>query len=251
MRLRVVAPCQVVAKEPAVVAAPLQGVIDRIVVEPGRRVEPGDLLFRYDRRVADKELTIVRQQLAIRQAQLTQARMGAFHDPAVRAGLPSLEARVAQDRVRLQLAESQAEQLDVRARRAGLVRIEEPHAWRGRAVDVGERVLMIVDPDRTMARIWVPEGDMIRFDRDEPVRVVLNVRPGDALLARITYASSHAQPSPKGVHGFVVEADWAEGAPSVRLGLEGTAVLYGSQEVCLAYWLLRKPLAAVRRWFGV
>jgi len=43
--LRVVAPCEVVPLKPVVVAAPLEGIIKEIVVDPGQDVKAGDLLF--------------------------------------------------------------------------------------------------------------------------------------------------------------------------------------------------------------
>ena len=38
--------------------------------------------------------------------------------------------------------------------------------------------------------------------------------------------------------------------PDVKMGLKGTAILYGD-EVPLGYWLIRRPLAAVRRFIGI
>ncbi|MCX7934726.1 MAG: biotin/lipoyl-binding protein, partial [Planctomycetota bacterium] len=44
--VRVMAPCEVVAENPVVVTAPLNGVIAEVLVQPGQRVATGDLLFR-------------------------------------------------------------------------------------------------------------------------------------------------------------------------------------------------------------
>jgi hypothetical protein len=50
---------------------------------------------------------------------------------------------------------------------------------------------------------------------------------------------------------FRAEATWdpAEPTADIRLGLSGRAMLYGPR-VSIAWWLLRKPWASVRRTFG-
>ena len=49
---------------------------------------------------------------------------------------------------------------------------------------------------------------------------------------------------------FRAEADWHDHARQVKLGLQGSAVLYGDS-VPLGYWLLRRPLAGARKFVGI
>ena len=65
-----------------------------------------------------------------------------------------------------------------------------------------------------------------------------------------------------GRHGLVVLAATAEGVlayrfrarleadePTLRLGLKGTAKIYGPPRL-LALWLFRRPIAMVRQWLA-
>ncbi len=250
VRLRVVAPCEVVAKNPRAVCAPISGMIDRITVEPGERVRQGDLLLVYDKRVVREEVKIQQQQVEIIQANLARARAEAFTDASARSRLQDLQARLAQEQVRLRLAMLQAAKLEVRAAEEGVIVLPDPHSWRGRAVRLGDRIMTIVDPGKTMVRVWVPEKDNITFAKDQPASIMLNVRPLDRLQGHISYIAPEVRPSPSGIPGFVVEMEWVGAPPDLKLGLKGTTIIYG-RKTCIAYWLLRKPIAAIRRVVGL
>lgn len=249
VRLRVTAPCEVVAREPLVVAAPLEGVVERAVVLPGQQVVQGVELFRYDPRVVEQEVKVAEQQVQIIQSRLKRARAAAFErDDALRE-IAILGHRMEQERARLVLARSHQEQLVVTAPAAGLVMMDQPHTWRGRPVQVGERVLEILDPRSTKLEIWIAEADRVDFTPGDPVRVFLHVAPEASLAARLAYVAPRTALSPGQRVGFLAEATWAEGTPPPGLGLKGTAVLYGGR-TSLAYSMFRRPWTALRRWLG-
>lgn len=258
--LRIVAPCEVVPRDPVVVAAPLEGVIDEILVLPGRPVQAGERLAVYDQRVAVEELKVAQQQVQIIESDLQRARVQAFDRPAARAEIALLENRLEQERTRLRIAEYRAARLEVKAPVAGVVQLDDPHAWRGRPVQVGERLMTIVDPEQSKVRIWLPEHDNVPLDPRRPLTIILDSDPRATRTARLLFLSNHSQVAPDGRARFRAEAEWLPPAPdesereapasALKMGLQGTAVLYG-EEVPLGYWLLRRPLAAVRRFLGV
>lgn len=248
--LRIVAPCEVVPDQPLVIAAPLAGVIDEVLVLPGRQVAAGELLAVYDKRVALEELKVAEQQVLIIDSDLQRARVQAFQDADARAQIALLENRLAQEQTRLRLARERAARLQIRAPQAGTLMFDDPHTWRGRPVQVGERIMMIVDPQRTKLRIWLPESDKIEFGRERPVHVVLDCAPQASRRATLRFLANHYELNRDGQPCFRAEADWADAAATARMGLQGTAVLYGD-DVPLGCWLLRRPLAAVRRTLGV
>jgi hypothetical protein len=247
--LRIVAPCEVIAAQPLAVTAPLGGVIEQVHVEPGERVDADQLLASYDRQVAMEELKVAQQQVAIIEAQLQRLRAQAFDDPANRGELALLTNRLAQEKARLELAEYRAGQLDLRAPRAGVVVIDDPGAWRGRPVQVGQRIMMLVDPDQTRLQVWLGESDNIAFDPDHPVEVLLNCDPTHARQAHLRYVSIHCAMQDGQPVGYRAEADWISPPDDLKLGLRGSAVLYGPR-VSLGYWLVRRPLAWIRTMTG-
>jgi multidrug resistance efflux pump len=249
--LRIVAPCQVVPVEPLAVTAPLDGVIERVLVQPGQPVQAGAVLARYDSRAIRERRNIAAQQVQVVQAQLQQAQVGGFDDPADRAEIALLQNRLEQERARLALAEYQLGQATITAPQAGQVAIDDPTAWRGRPVMTGQRLLMLIDPQRTKLHIDLPTDDRIAFDHDRPVRIMLHAQPDRTFKAELSYIAPQTQTSDRGVVSFPAEAAWSNSWSSSppRVGLSGTAVIYG-QPVCLGYWLGRKPLAWLRTHLG-
>ncbi len=244
--LRLVAPCEVVPRDPFVVTAPLDGVIEKVVVNPGERVRPGDLLFVYDSRIATQDLKIARQKVEVIKAQLDRSTAMGFHDKQAQAQVKVLKHRLEQQKLHLQLAEHIFSCLRIRAEVAGVAMIKHPYEWRGKPVRTGERVLTIIDPDKTKVRIWLAQDDNAGLDTTHAIDVFLHANPRQNNHALITYVSPDTSLSPEGIPAFLVEADWAAKPKNVRPGLKGSAVLYGPPTT-RTYWLLRKPWSAARK----
>lgn len=250
-RLRVVAPCEVRPRSPCLVAAPLDGTIAEVLAAPEQEVEAGEILARYDSEVTEERLKVLRQQVEVTARRLERAEIRAFQDDQTRGEVPVLRLSLAQDRLRLRAAEEQLRRESIRAPCAGTVVLPDPESWRGRPVRTGEAILQIVTPSETYVRAWVPESDLFRFDRERGVPVVLAASPLEGLAGRIHRVAPHAALSPAGINGFAVEIEWRSPRQTVPLGSTGHAILYGRERVSVAYWLLRRPLLAVRRFLGI
>lgn len=248
--LRIVAPCEVVPDDPDVVAAPLDGVVDRIHVRPGDSVEKDQLLFSYDKEVPLQDLKVAQQQVRLIWSDLERARAEAFRDPDAKQLVALLKTRLEQEQGKLEFAQYYAEKLDVRASESAVVMMGDPSEWAGRPVALGERVMQLVDPDQSKLMIWLPQDDKIDFDGNTRVRVLLNARALQTQYATLSYQARHAEQSSEGYSAFRAEAEWENAPDALQMGLKGHAVLYG-EKVSLAYWLLRRPLAALRSKIGV
>lgn len=249
--LRVVAPCEVVSRHPYPVTTPMEGVLGEVVVEPGQRIARGQTVAVYEETVAVEELEVARRQADVVRAELTSMRARSLDNPRLRSEAAKLEARLAQETARLAMAESRWNRLKVVAGVDGIVQIDDPRAWRGKPVAVGERIMWLVDPADTVVKIWIPQHDRVDFDFSRPVAVHLFSYSGSVRRAGLVKVGSTAQPRPDGSHAFPAEAEWSDAAVTAPLlGLAGSAVLYGP-EVRLGYWLFRKPLAEARRWLGL
>jgi hypothetical protein len=80
--------------------------------------------------------------------------------------------------------------------------------------------------------------------------MLLHVDPLSTLKAKIERARYEATPQADGTLAYVIRADLLPGQGLPRIGLRGTAKIY-AQRVTLGYYLLRKPLAFLRRTLGV
>ncbi|MBT8339022.1 MAG: HlyD family efflux transporter periplasmic adaptor subunit [Desulfatitalea sp.] len=248
--LRVVAPCEIIPKDPEMYAAPLDGVIKEILVKPGDYVKAGDLLFLYEDRIIMHELKVAQKQVEIIRSQYDRQRFKSFIDNDVMAEIQSLKYRLEQEEIRLALAQSNVNHLKIQAKRNGVCMVDHPEQWQGRPVRIGERVVMIFHTDQSKVKIFLPEKDNIEFDKDKPVSIILNAAPANRYRANLNYIAPQASKGPKGDLYFQAEAQWLQHGTRIKVGSKGTAVIYGDK-VSLIYWILRKPVAYARQFAGI
>ncbi len=248
--LRIVAPCEVVAKAPYLIATPMDGVIREVAVQPGQTVEAGQTLALYQEDIQEGDLEVARRQAEAAEAELSALTIKSLTDATLRDRVRILGARLEQERARLDLADKRLRKMRITAPAAGTALIEDPDAWRGKPVAVGEKMMWLVEPGRNQVRIWLAQSDRVDFDFARPVRVHLDAYGGELFEAKLGRVGSTARPAPTGAYAFPAEAEWLGGGRAdTLLGLTGTAVLYGP-EAPLWWWLLRKPVGGMRRWLG-
>lgn len=248
--LRVVAPCEIVPKDPVVITTPLEGLVDKITVTPGELVKQGTVLFQYDSKLPMQDLKVAQKKVEISQAEVNRANSLSYTDKNAITELGIDTLKLKKDKLDLTMAEFRVSQLSVSAPITGVVMMDNPEDWHGRAVKIGEKVMILSNPDETKVRLWIPEGDNVMIDKEKPVKILLNIHPGDTLYAKLRYIADYTVVTDKQVTSFVAEADWEDpNNPDIKLGLKGSAILYG-EDVTIFYWIVRKPLAYVRRFIG-
>jgi hypothetical protein len=96
----------------------------------------------------------------------------------------------------------------------------------------------------------LPVEDAITLEPGAEILIFLNVRPTKPIKASLKKASFEARVSAQGILAFQVKAtlDVQENLP--RIGLRGTAKIYG-EEVSALYYLLRKPYTALRQFLAL
>jgi hypothetical protein len=174
----------------------------------------------------------------------------AFLDARSKGEVAVLEARAAQRKAELEFTEEQLARIAVRADRAGIAVFRDPTDWIGRPVGTGERVLIVADPTRVEVRMNLSVDDLVRFEEAARVQLFLNTDPLNPLEAVLTEASYEAVPTGEGVLAYRLTAQLSGDGPPPRIGLKGTAKIYG-ESVRLIWFLLRKPVSAARRALGI
>ncbi|MFI5020219.1 MAG: efflux RND transporter periplasmic adaptor subunit [Alphaproteobacteria bacterium] len=247
--LTALAPAEVVPLEPTIVRAPIDGVVDRFHVEPNQDVSQGQLLVSFDPTQLENRREVALKALAVAEAEYRQASQQAVFDDKSRVQLALLKGRMEERRSDLAYAEALFDRIRVRASRAGIAVLDDPEEWVGRPVTIGERLLMIADPKAAEIEIWLPVGDAIALEPGAEVKLFLNVAPEDAVAGTLRYASYAASVAPDGVLAYRLKARFADGTQPPRIGLRGTAKIFG-ERVTLFYYLMRRPLAVARQMFG-
>ena len=248
--LRIVAPCEVIPKDPVLVTAPLNGIVSEMNVQPGEEVDPEQTLFTYDKRVPLQDLEVAQKQVQIIESELNSAMTLVYEDAETLAKVNILALRLQKDQIQLKLSEYYASQLEVKAPQQGIVMVDSPEGWRGKPVNIGERILTINNPENTKVRIWIPENDNVELDPELPIKIFLNISPESSLKGKVSYISSYSKINEKGIPSFEAEAEWGDDTQKVKMGLKGSAILYG-ETVSLFYWIIRRPWASIRNFIGL
>ncbi len=250
IRQSVLAPAEVAPREPAVMRAPLEGVVDSVAVRPNQNVGSGDLLFTLDPRALRNQLEVAIGAQEAAAAELRQAEQFAVVDQKVRATLPLLQGKLDQQSAEVTYLRAQLRRIEVRAPQAGIAVFDDPNDWLGRPVAIGERVMLLANPAEVEIDARLPVADAIEVEIGAPVRLFLNIAPESPRDATLTFVSYQAQQAVDGTLGYRVKARFTDSGDLPRIGLKGTAKLYGGR-VPLAYAIFRRPVAAARQWLGL
>jgi hypothetical protein len=250
VRLTVLAPGELVAANPAVIRAPLDGVIERVAVQPNQAVKAGDLLFEFDRTTLASRLIVAVQALATAEAEYRQFAQQALFDTRSKGQLGIAQGRVEEKKAEAIYLRELNQRAGVTAPRAGVVLFDDPTELIGKPVATGERVMMVSDEHDVEVEAWISLFDAIDFAPDASVTLYLNVKPLTPVSARLRYLAHEAQQRPDGHFAYRLRAAIPAGETLHRVGLKGTTKITGGW-VPAAYWVLRKPLAALRNYVGL
>ncbi|SFW21834.1 Biotin-lipoyl like [Pseudomonas sp. NFACC19-2] len=247
VRQSVLAPAEVVPLGGRVVAAPLDGVIAEFLVKPNQSVAAGDLLVRFEATSLKAQADVAERALGVAEAELKANSQRAFADAESSARLDLLAARVEQKRAERDYARQLLARSEVRAERSGIAVFADAERLTGKPVQTGERLMQIADPSQAELRIELPVGDAIALQPGAEVALFLDSDPLNRHEAQLERSAYEAQTTAAGQLAYRLDARFVDTPP--RVGLRGTAKLFGDRAP-LAYYLLRRPLAAARQSLG-
>lgn len=248
--LTTLAPATVVANNPFIVTAPIDGVVSKVLVEPNQLVDKGAALVALDDTELRGQAELAEKRLVLAQATLLRARQSALVDAASRRDLAVAEGEWTVARAERDFARRRLSKVEIRAPRPGLAVFNDPDDWKGRPVGTGQRIMEIADPADIKLLIEVPVNDAIVLNDRARIRVFFDSDPLRPLTARLTNAAFHAMPVDGGGVAYRVTAHFESAASLPRIGSRGTAQLQGN-EVALWFYLLRRPLSFLRQTFGL
>ena len=241
---------EIIAASPVLIAAPVDGVIASFAVEPNQAVRAGQELFRFDDTNLRSQRDVAQRTLEVAQADLRRAAQGAFSDATASAQVDLLHAQVALRQTELDYAQALFARLIVKAERDGIAVFADPLQWIGRPVKTGERILQIADPAHTELRIDLRVGQTLALQTGASIRLFLDNDPLHALTAHLLRASYAAEPLPDGTLAYRLDAAFEDGTAPPRIGLHGTAKVYGERAPLFMY-LFRRPFSALRQALGL
>lgn len=250
VRHSVLPPAEVTAVKPSIVRAPLEGVIQQLAVLPNEVITKGQQLFTLDPTTLQNRWEVARKEAAIIQTKYEQVTQQVLIDDKNMPTLNLLDGEWKRKQTEVAYLESLLKRIQVHADRDGIVIFEDVNDWIGKPVVVGERIMEIADPKEMELDIHLPVADAIRLEDGAEVQFFLNVSPHQPVPARLYYTSYKARPTKEGILAYRLKAIFTNKGNILRIGLKGTAKIYGEQTVLIEY-LLRRPWASLRLWLGV
>jgi HlyD family secretion protein len=244
------APAKIVAKDPRIVSAPIDGVIAEILVLPNTIVSEGQVLFRFEDTTFRSEYEVAERSLDVAMAQYRRASQGSFGDAEQKADVPLLKAEVELRETERNYAHERLTKVEVKAEQAGLLLYSDKSDWIGKPVVVGQRIMELANPQQLEVRIDLPVEDAIVLREGASATLFLNANPFSSVPATISHASYHAEVLPNNTLAYRVTAQLEQGSSEFRIGWQGSAKIYGEQVMLFTY-LFRRPISAIRPWIGV
>jgi multidrug resistance efflux pump len=246
--LTVLAPAEVTAKDPFVVRAPLDGVVDRLFAQPNQRVAAGAPLFALDSTTLASRYALANKNYATAQEEYRQTAQLAVTDDKDRLDMALRKGKLDESAIELDYTARELARVRVNAPRAGVAVFSDPNDWNGKAVSIGEKVMLLADPASVELTAYVPVADNVDVRPGATLTLYPKSSPLAAYDARIDTVAYRAEPTPEGVVAYRVKATFVSNVKP-PLGVMGTARIHG-RWVPLAYYLLRRPLATARQWLG-
>ncbi len=245
------APFEVTSRKPFIIAAPIDGVLEEIVIEPGEHVRAGDPLLHFrntelsnKRRVAEKEVEVAK-------ARVKRANQLAFDSAEGREELGVAKAELFVRQAQLKLAEEQASRTIIKAPKAGVVVLADKQGLIGKPVKLGQQIMQVADPEKLQVLIRLPVKDSIALEKGARVRLFADSDPLNARAATIEHIDYQATQTNGSALAYRISAVMGvDGDTPLRLGVQGTAHLAG-REVPLGVYVLRRPLTTLRQWLGI
>lgn len=249
VHLSVLAPAEVVARDPFMVRAPQDGVIEHFYVRPNQRVTAGQLLFSMDKTNLRSRMGMARKSYEVAAEEYRQASVLALQDDRGKSEINPRRGRMEERAAELSGANKLMQRLEAVAPRDGIAIFGDPNDWVGKGVTIGEKILLVADPNKAELLIRLPVGDAIAMDPGTRAVLYLANDPQHPLEARLTAAAFRAEVMPGGVVGYRLKADLNDAAHLPRIGLSGVVRIYG-KKAPLGYVMLRRPLTALRQRLG-
>ncbi|PTT76270.1 secretion protein HylD [Pelomonas sp. HMWF004] len=249
IRVTVLAAAEVVPKEPLLVRAPLDGVIERFDVQPNQAVKSGDPLFSLDTTALRTRYEVARKAYDTAQEEYRQSSQAAVTSDKNRADLALRRGQLQEKLVELSYTSGQLDRVQVKAEREGIAVFADVNDWLGKAVAIGERILLVADPAKVELTAHLPAADHIEVQAGDVLTLYPQGSPLASFDAKVTSVAYRAEPTAEGFLAYRIKAEFEPGQASPRIGQLGTARVRGPWAP-LAYVVLRRPLATLRQWLG-
>lgn len=249
IRMSVLAPCEVQAKNPLVVTSPIEGSVDEIKVNSNENITNNQLLVK----IKDVDLVnnyeITKKKLDTALAEVHSMIQAGFYDIDKKSQISRLEAEVKLKEAELAYAKSLLDKTNIYSKTSGIAIVDNPNEWKGKPVITGEKILLIANPNDIEIKIMLSVKDALFLKENSDVKIFLDNKIFETWNGKVSHISYKPQVTPENIVSYKIIADFdnlKENENIPRIGLRGTAKIY-SENVTLFFYLFRKPITSLRQ----
>jgi len=249
LRESALAPAEVTASHPQLVRSPLDGVISHLAVRPNQEVKKGQELARLDDAQLSSRLAVAQKTLEMARAEYSQLLQLALANPEAKARLPLLKGRIDQLVAEAAYVEDLFRRTVIVSQSDGVAVFDDPNAWLGRPVALGEKIMLVADQNQVELTILLPMNETLPVRLGGDVLFFPNTSPSSPRRVTLNHVSYQASEPVGDSLAFILRGSFDEGSGLPRLGMRGTAKVYGPR-MPLVGIALRHPIRVARQWLG-
>ncbi len=245
--ISVLAPVEVVPRNADVIAMPIEGIVQKILVRPNEEVAAGTPLVKIMDTVQRNKAEVAEKEVAVVAARVEKATSLAFSDPRGRQELGIARAELALKLAELEYARDILGQTVVTAIQPGIAVFSDPKDLVGKPLGIGDRLMLIAREGDAELKIALPAADSIVLTPGLPVKAFLDSDPLTAAAAEVSHVDYQARIDEAQIATYRVTARLKQGTQRLQLGSRGTAQILGERAPLFLYFF-RRPLTALRQW---
>jgi multidrug efflux pump subunit AcrA (membrane-fusion protein) len=225
-------------------------VISVIHVAPNEPVTKGQPILELDPTDWQNRMRVTILALEVAKAVYRLAAQKAVFDNKSKTRVAVLKGRMDAQVAKVKRVRDQLLLLQVHAVRDGIAIYANPSDWIGRPVVAGEKIMQIAEPSKVELEIMLPIADAINLKPGAEAEFFLNIDPQNPLAAEVLSSSFRATQTAEGFLAYRLRAAFTDRETPPRIGLRGTAKVFGD-ETTVFFYLFRRPLAKARQWLGL
>jgi len=225
----------------------IEGLIDRVNVVEGQRVQEGEVLATLDPREIDYRIRSAETQFEVLTAELKLLKAAGGEDPAKLAESRIIELKRKAAWGEAQFFKWQAQFLAIKAPVAGTVLTKEIDSLAGKKFRAGEAFCEIAAQGEMAAQVLVPEDRISYVAPDQEVTLYLSNNPRKGYALKVLKIAPMAEAIQRLGNVYRVTAPFPDAPASTYVGMKGIAKIHVMRS-SLWFIITDRLLSRLQKW---
>jgi hypothetical protein len=240
---------QVVAKNPTIITAPMNGIVKSVHVKSNDSVKKGEILVSFDDIEIKGKQRVAAQTINVSSSEMIKQERASFFDPSIKNRLEESRAERAVKAMEYNAISAQLKKLTVFAPSGGIVILDNPDEMIGKPFKAGEKLLSIVEPTEVKVEILVGTHESNIIKRGDIAGIYLDNDPFHPFSGMVSDIYYEPMMAPSNVLSYKAHVTLDANQTLPTIGMCGKVKIKG-ENVSLFMYLMRKPMAYLRWYFG-